>query len=177
MKKWFEKLKKIKNIEIYLAVVVVVIIVAIYFSSLPGKKSADANGTNSAAAQSAESYADKLEQKLLSVIGNIKGAGTVSVIVMTEGEGTVELAYDIDEKTVTQNGANGQSTSTTTANKTPLLGKDGKPIVLYTYPPKISGIVVVATGAGDIGVRLTIMRAVQAVIGGSSAKIEVLTGK
>jgi stage III sporulation protein AG len=171
----WDKIKKIKHWEIYLTVIAVVIIVAIYLSSLGGGKPNDAN--NTALTQSTESYADKLEQKLLAVISNIRGAGTVSIIVMTNGNGNSELAYDIDEKTVTQTGTSGQTTSTTTTNKTPLLDKSGNPIILYTNPPKIVGIVVVAGGANDVAVKLSIARAVQTIIGDNNAKIEIITGR
>jgi stage III sporulation protein AG len=176
VKKLLEKLKKIKHWEIYLAVAAVAVIVSIYLSTLTGKdSSADNNSVTTA--QISENYADRLEQKLLSVIGSIKGAGTVSVIVITDGDGQSELAYDIDEKTVTQTGVNGQTTSTTTTAKTPLLDKSGAPIILYTNSPKITGILVVASGAGDISVKLAIARAVQTVAGENGAKIEILTGK
>ena len=178
MKKLFEKIKKIKHWEIYLAALAVVIILVIYFSTLSfggGKKTDEADNTG--LTLSAETYADKLEAKLLSVIGNIRGVGAVSVIVMTNGEGVAELAYDIDGKVVTQTGASGATTSTETTKKTPLLDKTGKPIILYINPPEITGILVVATGAYDPAVKLAILRAVQAVIGNSDAKIEILTGK
>ncbi|MDR1917564.1 MAG: hypothetical protein LBQ05_01100 [Christensenellaceae bacterium] len=176
MKKLLEKIKRIKHWEIYLTVFAVVVIVAIYLSTLTGGDTADKNG-GVAVTQSNESYADKLEQKLLAVISKIKGVGEVSVIVMTNGEGSSELAYDVDEKNVTQTGVNGQSTSTTTTNKTPLLDKSGNPIILYTNPPQITGVLVVASGANDIAVKLAIARAIQTVVGDNNAKIEILTGK
>jgi stage III sporulation protein AG len=175
VKKFFEKIKKIKHWEIYLTVAAVVIILAIYLSTLTGGGTPDGQ-QDAGAGQAAESYADRLEQKLLAVIGSIKGAGAVSVIVMTNGDGAAELAYDIDEKTVTQTGSGGASTETKTTNKTPLLDRNGSPIVLYTNPPEITGILVVAGGASDPAVKLAIARAVQS-MAGSGTKIEILTGK
>jgi stage III sporulation protein AG len=175
MSKFFEKIKKIKNIEIYLAVAVVVIIIAIYFSTLTPKKE-EQSQTQTESGTIGESYADMIESKLESVIKSIKGVGTVAIMVMTDGEGTSELAYDIEEKTVEQVGANGQKVINTVINKKTLLGTGGKPIILWTIPPKILGVVVVATGAGDVTVRLCILNAVQTVITDIGVKIQILTG-
>jgi len=176
MKKLWEKLKKIKNIEIYAAVVVVIIIIIIYCSTLVTPKQSTANDSGAAVSAVTQTYADMIESKLAEVIGSIKGAGHVAVMVMTDGEGTSELAYNIDEKTVEQTGTSGQGTTTTTSTKTLLLGTGGKPIVLWINPPDIIGIIVVATGAADVGVRLNILKAVQTIIGSSNAHIEILTG-
>ena len=85
------------------------------------------------------------------------------------------MAYNIEERTVTQTGANGQSTTTTTVTKTILTGPGGAPVILWTNPPNIISVVVVAAGAGDVSVRMNIIRAVQTVVG-TSPRIEILTG-
>jgi stage III sporulation protein AG len=177
VKKFFEKIKKVKHWEIYLAAAAVIVILVIYFSTLTGGGKTASEADNTVTVQAGESYADRLERKLLSVIGGIKGAGAVSVIVVTNGEGVTELAYDIEEKVVTQTGSGGASTETKTTNKTPLRDKNGSPIILYTNPPEITGVLVVAAGAFDPAVKLAIVRAVQAVVGDANAKIEILTGK
>jgi stage III sporulation protein AG len=169
--KLLEKIKKIKNWEIYLAVLVIGVILFIYFSSTPN---ASKDKEDTTAVTSNENYITNLEKRLQLVISNIKDAGKVSVLVMTNGEEINELAYDIEEKTVTQNGVNGQSTTTTTTNKKVLIGSGGSPVILEQKPPEITAIVVVAGGAWDISVKLNIMRAVQAIVGGTSIRIEIL---
>ena len=176
MKKWLEKIKKIKHWEIYAAVLAVVLIVGIYLSTLAPKKTTPATTTNNEVVPNLnQSYADYLGSKLENVLGSVAGAGKVAVLVMTDGEGTAELAYDIQEKTVTQTGTNGQEITTTTKDQK-LLTNNGQPIILWTNPPAILGIVVVATGAGDVSVRLHLLRAVQTIIGNQKVDIEILTG-
>lgn len=176
MKKWWEKIKKIKHIEIYAAVIAVVLIIGIYFSTLSsGKTKTAEQTTETKIVTTSQTYADALAEKLENVLGSVAGAGKVSVLVMTDGEGTAELAYDTQEKTVTQTGTNGQEITTTTKDQK-LITVNGKPLVLWTNPPDILGIIVVATGASEVSVRLNILRAVQTIIGDQKVSIEILSG-
>lgn len=174
MKKLWAKIKQIKHWEIYAAALVVVVMLGIYLSSLHGGKTTDQ--TNTMVATSADnSYASQLETKLQNVLSCIAGAGHVAVMVMTDGEGTAELAYDIQEKTVTQTGANGQEVTTTTVEKK-VVTQNGSPVILWTNPPTIIGIVVVATGASDPAVRLRLLHAVQTMLGDKNVPIQILSG-
>lgn len=176
MKKLWNKIKSIKHIEIYAAVVAVVIIVGIYLSTLTGKESGATTTTNQVApVVTNQDYASLLETKLQNVLGSVAGAGKVAVMVMTDGEGTAELAYDTQEKTVTQAGTNGQTITTTTKDQK-LITANGQPVVLWTNPPQVLGIVVVATGANDPAVRLNLMRAVQTIITDQKVAIQILSG-
>lgn len=174
--KWLEKIKQIKHWEIYAAVTVVVVMLGIYLSSMRGNhNSTKQTDPVTAVTQNDSSYASQLETKLQNVLSCIAGAGHVVVMVMTDGEGTAELAYDIQEKNVTQTGANSQEVKTTTVDKN-VVTKNGSPVVLWTNPPKIIGIVVVATGASDVGVRLNLLHAVQTMLGENHVPIQILAG-
>ena len=176
MKKLFEKIKQIKHWEIYAVVIVVVIMLGIYVSSLHlGKKNKQDESNATITTSSENTYASQLETKLQKVLSCIAGAGRVAVMVMTDGEGTAELAYDVQEKTVTQTGVNAQEVKTTTVDKT-VVSKNGSPVILWTNPPKILGIVVVATGASDVGVRLNLLHAVQTMLGADNVPIQILSG-
>ncbi|MCL2229416.1 MAG: stage III sporulation protein AG, partial [Firmicutes bacterium] len=67
----------------------------------------------------------------------------------------------------------GASTTTTTVTKTPII-VGGNPIVVTETKPQIRGVVVVASGASDPGVRLAILRAVQTLVGDPGVRVEVL---
>lgn len=176
MKKWWEKIKQIKHWEIYVVVVVVVVMLGIYLSSVRGGNSTDSDrNVVTTVTSSDNSYASQLETKLQKVLSCLAGAGHVAVMVMTDGEGTAELAYDIQEKTVTQTGANAQEVKTTTVDRN-VVTKNGSPVILWTNPPKILGIVVVATGANDVGVRLNLLHAVQTMLGTDHVPIQILSG-
>ena len=108
MKKLWEKLQQIKHWEIYAAVIVLVIMLGIYFSSLHGGRKNSEPEQVATVTNVDNSYAGQLENKLQNVLGCIAGAGNVAVMVMTDGAGSAELAYDLQEKTITQTGANTQ---------------------------------------------------------------------
>ena len=177
MKKIWEKIKQIKHWEIYAAVIVVVIMLGIYLSSMRGGKQPSDNQIEQVGSvtNNDNTYASQLENKLQKVLSSIAGAGRVAVMLMTDGEGTAELAYDVQEKTVTQTGANAQAVTTNTVDKT-VVTKNGSPLILWTNPPHILGIVVVATGANDVGVRLNLLHAVQTLIGENNVPIQILSG-
>ena len=175
MKKLWEKLQQIKHWEIYAAVIVLVIMLGIYFSSLHGGRKTSEPEQVATVTNVDNSYAGQLENKLQNVLGCIAGAGNVAVMVMTDGAGSAELAYDLQEKTITQTGANTQEVKTTTVDKN-VVTKNGSPVVLWTNPPKIVGVVVVATGANNVGVRLNLLHAVETVLGDQNVPIQILSG-
>jgi len=173
----FKRLKKIKNIEIYLAVAVVLIMVAIYVSSFGGGRGSTAPGASYDPVRVAnENFAREKEARLIATLSQVQGAGRVSAMVTVVGSPTLEIAHNIEERTVTQTGANGQTNTTTTLVRTPIL-VNGRPIILMEVNPRLVGIVVVAQGAGDIGVRLALLRAVQTLVADPSVIIEILTGR
>lgn len=175
MKKWWAKIKSIKHWEIYAAVIVIVIMLGIYLSGMVGKQKTEDAEAVTVVNNSDNTYASQIETKLEKVLGCVAGAGNVAAMVMTDGEGTAELAYDIQEKTVTQAGANGQEVTTSTVDKT-VIANNGSPMILWKNPPRILGIVVVATGANDPSVRLNLLHAVQTLIGDQQIPIQILSG-
>ena len=75
--KWLEKIKKIKHIEIYIAMIFVVIIMLIYFSnhSQKSKNKTTANDLTVSA------YIDKMELNLENILSNISGVSNVEVMI------------------------------------------------------------------------------------------------
>ena len=74
--KWLEKLKKIKHIEIYIAVIFLVIILLIYLSNFSSKKKASANDEMTITA-----YVEQLEDNLENILSNIGGVSKVKVMI------------------------------------------------------------------------------------------------
>ncbi|MDR0975725.1 MAG: hypothetical protein LBM01_02045 [Christensenellaceae bacterium] len=170
MNKFLEKLKGIKHIEIYISVVLIIVIVAIYFSVNSGDKTAD----EPQKPITASDYSSEIEKKLVALLSEISNIGEVSVMVSTEGTSEPEIAYEIEEKETTQkNATTGAETTTKTTTKTPYL-KDGEPVIIANGEPKITGVVVVASGAASPAVRLSIERAVRTLIVDDGVKIEIL---
>ena len=87
--KWFEKLKKIKYIEIYVAILFIVILLLIYMSS--STKSRSDNDDSIADTLTVTAYIDRLESNLEATLSNIGGVSDVKVMItlnMSEAEVT-----------------------------------------------------------------------------------------
>ena len=87
--KWFEKLKKIKHIEIYIAIIFIVILLLIYMSNFTGSK-LDNNDSNTDTL-TVTAYIDRLESNLEETLSNIGGVSDVKVMItlnMAEAEVT-----------------------------------------------------------------------------------------
>lgn len=172
------KLKKIKHIEIYAVILLSVVVLAIWLLPSENKRSETAS-TLTASTTTAE-YARSLEERLCSVLSSISGAGSVKCMVTLNGEIERVLAYSDDQKNssssnTSSNGTTNKSETTTSSKEPILITVNGKsePLVLYEIMPEIKGVVVVASGASDVRVRLDILKAVQALLNVESSQIEI----
>lgn len=168
---FIQKLKNIKHIEIYVAVVFVLIVIAVYFS---GNVSTSTNINSMNGSSSTFEYADYMEKKLSKLLSEVNGAGKVSVMLSLEGTSEIIYATSTEEKINTSNITNG-STSNTIITTEPIFAS-GKPIIVMEYMPKITGVIVVAQGAEDIKVKLELLQAVQTLLGVTPSNIEILVG-
>ncbi len=173
LKIWIAKLKKIKHIEIYVAVGLACIIALAYFAFLAPKKSKDNNSSSTqldATEQtfsSSEEYTTYLENKLKNVITSVKGVGDATVMVTLEKG--FEYVFATEEEIKTS--SNGTTITTVT-----IVMVDGQPVVKEEVYPVVAGIVVVADGAGDVGVRMNILSIIQTIINVDNAKINIMEG-
>lgn len=171
--KFFQKLKGIKHFELIVAVVLVAIIILIYVSSL--SPNSITQQTSTQAITSISEYSSFLENKLANVLANIEGAGNVSTMITFES-GTEYIYATNDETKTNTNSSSNSTTSTTTSTSSPYV-KNNQGLLVKEILPKISGVIVVASGARDTKVKLEIIKAVQAVLEVPIANIEVLIGK
>lgn len=112
--KWLEKLKKVKHIEIYIAIIFVVIVLLIYLSNFNGKS----KKTASASELSITAYVDKLESDLEGILSNIGGVTNVKVMItldmssaeVTNQEITLNQFPNIMGVIVTAKGVNNTAT-------------------------------------------------------------------
>ncbi len=173
LKNFFAKLKKIKHIEIYIAVGLACVIAVAYFAFTSPKKE-EANNSSSteldATTQtfsSSEEYTSYLENKLKNVITSVKGVGDAKVMVTLEKG--FEYIFATEEEIKTS--SNGTTITTVT-----IVMVDGQPVVQEEIYPVVSGIVVVADGAEDVGVRMNILSIIQTIINVDNAKINIMEG-
>lgn len=87
------------------------------------------------------------------------------------------FSTDTQETTNIQSGQNSTTESQTVSqNQNPItVSKDGEnqALILVEKKPKIRGVIVVAEGASDIGVKLNLYNAVQTVLQVEASKVDV----
>ena len=162
-----------KHIEIYIAIVVALIIIAVYFSTSfafksKGQKSSTKEDNLEVNFSNSQEYVVYLENKLESVITNVKGVGQANVIITLEKG--FEYVYETEEET--NSSANGNIVT-----KTKVVLVNGKPVLKEEIYPVVKGIVIVAEGAKDTRVKLNILSIVQTIIDINTSQITILEGK
>lgn len=177
LNKYWAKLKKVKHIEIYAVIILVVVVLAILF--VPTSSQPQKSETNSSITSTTQ-YALSLENRLNSVLRDIAGAGDVSCMVTLDGEIERVLAYSNDIKnSSTQNTTSSGSvnkTETENSSREPIIitvNGASEPLVIKEIMPAVKGVVVVATGANNVKVKLDILKAVQALLKIESSQIEI----
>ena len=169
---FYLKLKKIKHIEMYLAIGLAVLIAVVYFALIvPKDKSTQTENTKiditSENFSSSSEYTSYIENKLENVITSVKGVENAKVVVTLEKG--FEYIYVTDEEIKTT--SNG-----TTVTTISVVMVDGQPVVKEEIYPVVKGIVVIAGGAEDVGVRMNILSIIQTVIDIDNSKINILAG-
>ncbi|MBN6186020.1 stage III sporulation protein AG [Aneurinibacillus sp. BA2021] len=130
-----------------------------------------------------EEYEKMYEQKLKDVLQTITGVGEVSVMVNLESTEEIVVEKNTNRQTQTTREADKGATRDVTSESlqeqvviTKDEGGDG-PVVMKTVKPKVRGVVVVASGAGNLQVKAWILEAVQKVLAVPSYKISILPKK
>ena len=159
VKKAVAKLKSVKNIEIYVALVLAIVVVLIVFVGSGSK-----NTTNSV---SDDTYISQMEHKICSVVESIAGCGKAEVAISYSSN--EERVYAYETVTTTSNGVTKQTNS--------IVSVRGEPLVTKTLPPTILGVVVVAEGADNPVVRLKIMEVVVTLLNVQQKDVQVFTYK
>ena len=158
-KKIFAKIKSVKNIEVYIALVLAVVVILIVFLGGRAKKIKET--------VSDESYISQMEHKICSVVESIEGCGKATVAISYSSN--EEHVYAYETVTTTSNGVTKQTSSIVTVK--------GEPLVTKTLPPTILGVVVVAKGADNPVIRLKIIEVVVTLLDVQQKDVQVFTYK
>ncbi len=171
-----KKFKDNKKFKIGLIAVLCLLTLFLYF--LPTNSSNNAQPDISNNVES--SYMS--EEKLASVLKNIKGAGNVSVMITYENSSEIICADNVEKQTntVTEKTENGgiKESETVIENKTPITigsGSGENPLVVLEKEPEVKGVIVVAQGADKLDVRLNLQKAVETVLQISPDQVEIFT--
>jgi len=116
-------------------------------------------------------YCAKLENKLQNVLSNINGAGQVKVMITVDGSPELVYAKDTDEKI----SSNSSGTTTSSNSSSPII-VNSNALILTENLPAVKGVIVVSSGANNVGVKLDILNAVATLLDISIDKVSVLKG-
>ena len=131
-------------------------------------------------------FEEEIESRLAGILAQIEGVGKVQVMVSVTTGSRLELAHDVNgDKTITEETDNQGGQRRVVAerlNEKVVILREGqgsadKPIVLAEYRPTIGGVLVVADGAKDPGIRLRIARAVATAMDIPAHRVTVVTRK
>lgn len=120
---------------------------------------------------SAAPAADDLERKLTVLLAEVKGAGRVAVAVVYSE--SAETIYVWEREASEQSDAESRSSS----EKSNLAAVNDMPVMVKQFTPKVQGITVVASGAGDALVRERLYQAVRGLTGLSAGQIAIIEGE
>lgn len=173
----------IKNLFIILIIGVILIIIAdIFFQEKKGintnlKVENEINYTSNIEMD----YGAILENKLEHVLGQLKGVGSVKVMITLED--TVERipAFNTTKNNETTNELDSQGGTREIIREDMTIqvvtGSEGSPIVLKEIKPTVKGVIVIAEGAEDLEVKERLYQAVKTVLGLPGNRVEVYTSK
>ncbi|MBQ8610667.1 MAG: stage III sporulation protein AG [Oscillospiraceae bacterium] len=122
----------------------------------------------------AQQYEQALEQRLMQLLSQVEGAGTVSVMVTLEStEQTVYAQAWQESSDTTQTQQQNISQRSSYAAEYVLMdtGGDEAPLTETTLQPTVKGVAVVCTGAQDVGVVSRITGLISTVLGIPSNRI------
>ena len=123
--------------------------------------------------QSAEGYAEMLENRLISIISSIDGAGATKVMVTLESSGEDIYLHNSDYgENVDSLGKNSLERKDEYVIVDSGDGENG--IVIRKTQPEIRGVAVVCQGGGNEAVRAQIVSTVTALLDISSARVSVV---
>ncbi|NMB23991.1 MAG: hypothetical protein GX986_00490 [Firmicutes bacterium] len=132
------------------------------------------------------SFEEDIENGLAKMLSQIEGVGTVQVMVSVITGSRLEVARDIngDKTTTTETDKQGGQRHVVAErfNEKVVIVREGqgsadKPIVLSEYRPVIGGVLVVADGAKNPGIKLRIARAVATAVDIPAHRVMVVARK
>ena len=127
-----------------------------------------------------------LEERLEQILSKIEGAGSVavSITLISSSEYEYVINESVSKKSMEEDDSSGgfRTTIETTENgqlvMQKLPGATGEqPVIMKEKKPEVNGVLVVSVGAADSAIKAELTKAVQILLGVSSAKVNVVSGK
>lgn len=162
--------KKSKTLIVVVLVIVVFLIFASSFKTVNQSKSVEVETSLSAV-----EYCEATENRLCNVLGQIKNIGNVNVFIMVDSSPTIKYLEETNTETTKKDNSEVVSIETQI-----VMQKNGTlttPVVVVELMPKITGVLVVASGAKDIKLKTMLINTVSAILNINASNVEVLEGK
>lgn len=126
-----------------------------------------------------------LENRLKEILSKVDGAGRVDVLITYKATGEKIVAKQIKQEdtstdeTATIGDERSIKSNILESSYVIVENSDGseEPLILKEEEPEIEGVIIVAEGGGDVIVKNSLIKAVEAALGVKSHKIEVLKMK
>lgn len=172
----FAKLDFKKKLQYLAILLVVIVILAIYFTSAGSPVSQE---PVSQAATVSQTVPSSVEEKLQETLSKIEGAGLVQVMITYESSAEIVPAISVDTQisTTTDERESGSSTTKSENSQSEVVTVNGSSgnnaLVLKENSPPVKGVIVVAEGADDIGVKLSLLSAVKTILNISPDQVDV----
>lgn len=186
IKKYLEKVNNkelMRNLFIILIIGIILIIIADIF--IKEKKGVNQNlkleNEIKNPINTETDYGTVLENKLEDVLSQLKGVGSVKVMITLED--TIEKipAFNTTKNNETTNELDSQGGTREIIREDTTIqvvtGSEGSLMVLKEIKPTIKGVIVIAEGAEDLEVKERLYEAVKTVLGISGSKVEVYASK
>lgn len=171
----FKNKKVLKTIFIVLLAVCIVLIFASSFTFESNKnKVTKVDNKNISAME----YCEVVENRLVNVLAGIKGIGNVDVFVMVDASPTIK--YLEESQTEYYEKLDSGKPIVKSIKTEIVMSKNGSvstPVVVVEFLPKITGVLIVASGAKDIKFKANLINVVSSVLSVEVSKVEVMEGK
>jgi stage III sporulation protein AG len=170
------KLLTKRNLKIISLIIIGLVALIIFMSIGKDQKTTETFAySNSSGYTTTLQYCAELENKLKAVLSNIDGAGQVSVMVSVDGSPELVYATEDDNK-ITNNSSGTTSQSNSSSPIIVDVGGKKSALILTENLPKVKGVIVASSGAGNVAVKLNILNAVSTLMDISVDKVSVLKG-
>ena len=121
---------------------------------------------------------ETVESQLKKILQSISGVGTAEVFITYADRGKKIVGKDesVSEELIQEKDSNGgiRTTTITQNDCKTVYGTEEMPYVVQELTPEISGILVVAEGAGNVSVKKQIQEAIEALFGLDAHKISIM---
>ncbi|HMM05871.1 MAG TPA: hypothetical protein PKD52_04280 [Clostridiales bacterium] len=134
-----------------------------------GKKSTAATN-ESAASPQGDDYFAATEAELAEALSKIEGVGAVQVLIKWDGDISEKYAYNEERTEKTDNDG---VTEKSSKNELVLIDGNAAPVTEEKIYPEITGVLVVAEGAGNENIRRALLTAVSAYLSVGTNRIEI----